>query len=111
MTRSLLPPEVAAEPCAALSVSHGWAPWIVVGTQPLENGLYEIEGCDWQYDCELEPGQIEIYDHPERGQSYWDDMGDDGTDFAGHISTFWLLGERIRRVLPNTQGDTRPAAK
>lgn len=86
----------------------GWAPssdWIQLGVEPvqIENGVYQIEGCDLQYDPELPPGCIEFYDHPERGQSFWDDNAEDGSDFAGHVSAFYLGQCRIRRVLPNNQ--------
>lgn len=85
---------------SGLAVGAGFG-WITVELSTrLENGRYEIQGCDDHFDGELQRGQIEIYDHPERGPSYWDDCFDDGSDFAGHASTFWLLGQRVRR-LPN----------
>lgn len=82
--------------------SGGFAPWVTVSLETqIESGIYEVEGNDMGSDPELPEGQIEIYDHPVRGQSYWDDDCDDGSDFSGHVSTFFLLGKRIRRVLPN----------
>lgn len=78
-----------------------YGPWILVtGRAEIEEGVYQIEHDDHHYDSELEPGQIEIYEHPIRGLSYWDDMADDSTDFAGHVAVLlYLDGRRIRRVL------------
>jgi hypothetical protein len=74
--------------------------WIQLGyeTVNLENGIYEIEDNDEHYDPELSPGQIELYDHPIRGQSYWDEGNDDGSDYAGHTSPFYLGVCRIKRI-------------
>jgi hypothetical protein len=80
------------------------ASWIDFdGSQQLENGRYEIEGSDDNYDPELPPGQIEIYDHPVRGQSFWDSGGDDGSDYAGHISPFYLGRVRLRLLQQNVR--------
>jgi hypothetical protein len=80
--------------------------WIQLGYGfvPLANGTYEIEGSDDHFDPELPPGQIELYDHPVRGQSYWDEGNDDGSDYAGHTSPFYLGRCRVRRI-PNRYCD------
>lgn len=73
--------------------------WITVEPATvLENGVYEILGSREQYDPGLPIGHIEIYDHPERGQSYWDHSCDDGTDYADHVSTSYLIRSRVRKV-------------
>lgn len=52
----------------------------------------------FHYDDELPDGQIEIYMHPERGLSYWDDGHDDGTDWCGHACWNILIGKRLERI-------------
>ena len=85
------------------------ASWITLGdgVVHLENGIYQIEGSDDHYDPELPPGYIEIYDHPVRGQSYWDKGNDDGSDYAGHASPFFLGRCRLRLIQHNTTESLR----
>jgi len=82
--------------------------WIQLGDGyvPLENGIYEIEDSQDRFDPELQLGQIELYDHPVRGQCYWDEGNDDGSDYAGHTSPFYLGRCRVRRIpTPNSPCD------
>jgi hypothetical protein len=91
-----------------MNASRLFDDWVRVDMETeLSNGVYEIEGGHDGRDDDLPQGHIEIYDHPIRGQSFWDGACDDGTDFAGHVSIFWLLGRRVRRVyLPNRSTET-----
>lgn len=65
----------------------------------IEPGRYRVlGGCDWM-DSELPAGCIEVYVHPIRGLSFWDDGHDDSTDFSGHVPCSALLGETIIPLL------------
>ena len=72
--------------------------FVVDSNTVLARGTYHIEGETMGLDPELPPGVVEIYEHPIRGLSYWDDWADDGTDFAGHVSAFYLIGATLTPV-------------
>lgn len=75
----------------------------VVGEIPPKPGVYEVVRAKGDSrprgrDPELPDGQIELYEHPVRGLSFWDDTCDDGTDYSGHVGWFFLRGETLRPV-------------
>ncbi len=79
-----------------LDLQDGWI--YVTDKTVLKNGKYKIKGNDTTYDCNLKPGEIEIYDHFKKGKCYWDENTNDGTDYSGHISISRLIGLYIHLV-------------
>ncbi len=77
----------------------------VVGAVPPERGIYQIVPTDkapqrTPLDPSLPAGHVELYVHPIRGLSYWDEGADDTTDFAGHVSWSCLQGVTLRLIAP-----------
>ena len=73
----------------------------VTSGDPFPEGRYRFidePHASQHYDPELPVGEIEVYMHPERGLSYWDEGHDDSTDWAGHAPWYLLIGQRMERV-------------
>lgn len=66
---------------------------------PLKNGIYQVLDSTHQCDPELAAGQIEIYEHPEKGKVYWDeDFQRTNPWKTGHVSVETLDSLYLRRL-------------